>query len=83
MSVDPTAVRSVIRELDITSEDADYDYWTALQADEGFAAAADRYAQADLYVDHEHATAADREARDALKRSVREHAQRVAEEVQD
>lgn len=75
MTLPVAAARSVTRQMDLATE-AD-DRYHRLMADEAFTVACDRYRKADIYADHEHATNADREARDALKRSVREHAQRV------
>ncbi|MFA1612073.1 hypothetical protein [Halobellus rubicundus] len=81
MTESANAARSMIDELDLASEDEDYDLYQALVADEAFAAACLRYQNAVIYAAHEHATEADRDARTALMRSIREHAQRVRGEV--
>lgn len=74
------AAESQIDALELADRD-DYKFRQALLDDEAFCAAAYLYKQTDLYTSHEHATQADREARDALRRSIREHAQRVKQEV--
>lgn len=79
--IDTSTVKRQIRELGITTEDEDYDYFHALIGDEAFAAACHRLSDAEIYADHEHATDADRQAHAALRRSVREHAQRVRARV--
>lgn len=78
-----SAARSAIDEFDLPNEDENYELHQALVSDEAFRAAAYLYEQATIYADHENAVAADAEARDALKRSVREHAQRVKQEVEN
>lgn len=81
MMPDHNEVRGVISEFDLASEDGDRDFWMSLQSDEAFSAAAQRFRDAQTYARHEHATEADAEAREALRRSLREHAQRVRAEV--
>jgi len=78
-----SAARSAIDEFDLATEDENYELHEALLADEAFGAAAYLYEQAEIYANHENAVTADEEARDALRRSVREHAQRVELEVED
>ncbi|WP_049987121.1 hypothetical protein [Halobellus rufus] len=75
------AAKTVVEEFDLADEDTDYDYYHALLDDERFAAAAYLYQEAGVYAASDDATEADREARDCLKRSLREHAQRVRGEV--
>ena len=76
-----SAARSMIDELDLASEDDEFEYYQALVDDEAFGAACLRYENAVVYATHDDAVAADRKARDCLKRSVREHAQRVRGEL--
>ena len=78
-----TAARGVIEALELADYDEEYEYYQALVADEAFCAACYLYDELGVYATHEHATEADREARDALKRSLRDHAQRVRGELED
>lgn len=71
------AAETIVEEFDLADYDEEYDYYQALVADERFAAACYLYQEAGAYATGEHATQADREARDALERSIKEHAQRV------
>jgi len=73
--------RNVIDRLNLADYDEEFDYYQALVSDEAFAVAAHRLSDAEVYARHEHATDADQDAVDALRRSVREHAQRVRGEV--
>ncbi|MDQ2053212.1 hypothetical protein [Halobellus sp. H-GB7] len=77
------AAETMIDELDLASEDDDYELYHALLTDERFGAACYLYQEAAVYASGDDATEADREARDCLKRSIREHAQRVRAEVGD
>jgi hypothetical protein len=77
-----SAARSLIEELELADYDAEYELYQALVADEAFAAACFRYQNAVAYAAHEHATEHDREARTVLKRSIREHAQRVRGQIE-
>ena len=76
-----SAARTVIDDFEITSQDEGFDYHQALVSDEEFGAAAYLYQEARIYADGEHAVEANADAVDALQRAVREHAQRVREEV--
>lgn len=78
-----SAARSAIDEFDLPDEDENYELHQALVSDEAFRAAAYLYEQAEIYADHEDAVAADEKVHEALKRSVREHAQRVQQEVEN
>lgn len=75
------AAFDVIENLELAEGDDDAEYYRALVADEAFGAICYLYRKLTYYAEHEHATEADIEARDALKRSVREHAQRVEGEL--
>jgi len=75
------AARTMIDELDLADFDEEYEYYQALVSDERFGAACYLYQEAGVYATGENATEADREARNALRRSIREHAQRVAGEI--
>jgi len=75
------AARTVIDEFGLADYDTEYDYYQALVADERFGAACYLYQEAGVYASGEDATEADRDARDALKRSIREHSQRIRGEV--
>lgn len=69
--------RDIIERFDITSEDENYEYWSALQDDEAFTVACQRYKQAALYARHDYATAEDKATVALLKNSVFKHAGRV------
>lgn len=71
------AAETVIDDLELADYDEDFEYYQALLKDEYFAAISYLYQELHIYVPGEHATEADEEALNALKRSVREHAQRV------
>jgi len=71
------AAETIIDEFGLADYDAEYDYYQALVDDERFCAACYLYQEAGVYATGEGATQADRDARDALERSLREHAQRV------
>jgi hypothetical protein len=71
------AAETVVEEFDLADRDGDREYYRALITDERFAAACYLYQEAGVYATGEGATQADRDARDALERSLREHAQRV------
>lgn len=71
------AARTVIDDFDLADYDAEYDYYQALVGDEWFGAVCYLYQEIDVYADGANATAADKEARDALERSINEHARRV------
>jgi hypothetical protein len=76
-----SAVREMIAAFDLADPDVGVAYYRALVADEAFAAARYRYRNAVAYARHDHATRADREARDALERAVKAHAQRVEGQI--
>ena len=78
-----SAARSIIDNLDLADYDEEFEFYQALVADEAFGAACLRYENAVVYATHDDAVEADREARDCLKRSIREHAQRVRGELQE
>lgn len=71
------AAETIIDEFGLADYDEETAFYHALVDDERFCAACFLYQEAGVYATGEHATAADREARDALERSLREHAQRV------
>ena len=71
------AAETIIDEFGLADYDEEYDYYQALLDDERFCAACYLYQEAGIYATGEGATQADRDARDALERSLREHAQRV------
>lgn len=75
------AAKAIVEEFELADYDAETEYYQALLDDERFCAACYLYQEAGVYATGEHATQADREARDALERSIREHAQRVRGEV--
>jgi hypothetical protein len=75
------AARTIIDEFNLADYDEEFDYHQALVADERFAAACYLYQEAGVYATGEGATQADKDARDALKRATREHAQRVRGQV--
>lgn len=82
------AATAIVEEFDLADYDDEFDYYQALLDDERFCAACYLYQEAGVYATGADATEADREARDALERSLREHAQRVrgqldVEEVDD
>lgn len=72
-----------IESLELADKNDEPEYYRALVADEAFSVACYRCENAGIYAEHEHATDADVEARDALERSIREHAQRVKEELDE
>ena len=71
------AAKAIVEEFALADYDDEFDYYQALLDDERFCAACYLYQEAGVYATGEHATQADRDARDALERSLREHAQRV------
>ena len=71
------AAETIVDEFALADYDEEFEYYQALVDDERFCAACYLYQEAGVYATGEHATQADREARDALERSLREHAQRV------
>lgn len=77
------AAFDVIENFALADGDSDAEYYRALVADEAFSSICYLYRKTAHYADHEHATGADVEARDALERSVREHAQRVEGELNE
>ena len=77
------AAKTMIDELDLADYDEEYEFYQALANDEQFGAIAHLYQEAAVYATTEEATQADKDARDALKHSLREHAQRVAIEHDD
>jgi hypothetical protein len=76
------AAKAIVEEFELADYDAEFDYYQALVGDERFAAACYLYQEAGVYATGEHATQADRDARDALERSIKEHAQRVRGQVE-
>ena len=75
------AAETIIDEFDLADYDEEFEFHQALLDDERFCAACYLYQEAGVYATGEHATQADRDARDALERSLREHAQRVRGEL--
>jgi len=75
------AAKAIVEEFALADYDDEFDYYQALLDDERFCAACYLYQEAGVYATGEHATQADRDARDALERSLREHAQRVRGEI--
>ena len=69
------AAATVVEEFGL-AEPGEY-YHECLVEDDRFAAACLLYQEAGVYASGEDAVEADREARECLRRSVREHAQRV------
>jgi len=76
-----SAARGIIEALELADYDEEYEYYQALVDDEAFCAACYLYDELGVYTTHRHATQADKDARDALERSLREHAQRVRGQV--
>jgi len=76
------AARTVIDEFDLADYDDEFAFHQALLDDERFCAACYLYQEAGVYATGDDATQADTDARDALERSLREHAQRVRGEVE-
>ena len=75
------AAETIIEEFGLADYDEEFEFYHALLDDERFCAACYLYQEAGVYATGEGATQADREARDALERSLREHAQRVRGEI--
>jgi hypothetical protein len=75
------AATAIVEEFELADYDDENDYYQALLNDERFCAACYLYQEAGVYATGEHATQADKDARDALERSLKEHAQRVRGET--
>lgn len=75
------AATAIVEEFALADYDEEYEFYQALITDERFCAACYLYQEAGVYATGEGATQADRDARDALERSVKEHAQRVRGQV--
>jgi len=75
------AAKAIVEEFALADYDEEFEYYQALLDDERFCAACYLYQEAGVYATGEDATQADRDARDALKRSIYEHAQLVRRTV--
>lgn len=86
MSVNEIAgdARDIAETFDIATEDDDREYWMALQADEHFGSVCYNFKGVALYAEKgPHPTQHEQDAKEALERAIREHAQRVRGELDD
>lgn len=76
--------RDIVDGFDLADYDEEYECYQVLVEDEHFGAVCHAFKGVALYADSgPHPTEAEREAKKALKRAIREHAQRVRLEARD